>query len=79
MGIVRLCISRIKSIDEQSLVHMLNERTKNKHTLVYYLFLRKLQHNELTEDEKNAMADPEDQKKAETLQSTAECLTAAKD
>lgn len=67
MGIVRLSLSRIKVLDEQSLIQMLNERTKNKHTLVYYLFLRKHEHNELTEEEKTAMIDPEEIKKKETL------------
>ena len=60
-------------MEPSPLSDMVRRREKNKHTLVYYLFLKKSLHNELTPEELETI-EAEEKKAKDALQSTDESI-----
>lgn len=62
-----------------ALEKMIMNREKNRNTLIYYLYIRKSEKNQLTAEEleiiDKELAKEKEVKKGLTLQSTAECVT----
>jgi hypothetical protein len=60
-------------VEANQLSDMIRKREKNKHTLVYYLFLKKSLHNELTPEESETI-EAEEKKAKDAMQSTDESI-----
>lgn len=60
-------------VEPSLLSDMIRKREKNKHTLVYYLFLKKSLHHELTPEELETI-EAEEKKAKDALQSTDESI-----
>jgi hypothetical protein len=60
-------------VEVNQLTDMIRKREKNKHTLVYYLFLKKSLHNELTPEELEVI-EAEEKRAKDALQSTDESI-----